>query len=564
MKLSWETAFKGYVKKIAERHSRARSFFHRADPEYLYKFYVPIGVRTKARRLPRVDCKPLFSVTNHVVIQGSGGCGKSTLTRHLLLDILRVRERIPVLVELRSLNQEWRPIVELISGGLADSGLALGPHAVTQGIKSGRFALLFDGFDELDESLRAKAAKEIRKCAVIGRDTWILVTSRPDEMFSGWSEFTIYQALPLSLDQAIDLVSKTPIEDDLRLKFTEDLRARLFKKHKSFLSNPLLLSIMLLTYQDAADIPKKLSVFYSQAYEALFQRHDAWKGAYKRPRKCDLDVHDFARLFAAFSLIAYDRRLFSFSSVDATSFIKKACSLTGISVPTEYYLADCTQAVCLLVQDGLQIAYSHRSFQEYFVARFIADAPPTIKSKLLDRCGKNLGQDNVIGLLHEIQPEFVETSFILPQLEKYFTAIKVSSGKISRSAHLRFLKSQFSSIRVDKSTGIGAVYKAQMHESIMPLLRLAACDCSHLSNRKFSFIKDSEEEVAFRDRVCGESEFVDLPLENLNIRSPAVDLLFRSGGHLSAEILGIAWEVLVSIKAKQSLSEKPLDEVLGV
>lgn len=560
LRLSWEAAFKGYVTQIANRHSRARSFFHRAEPEYLYNFYVPIGVKTKNRSIPRVDAKSLFSPTPHAVIQGSGGCGKSVLTRHLLLDILRIKARIPVLVELRSLNQEWKPILTIVGECLKECGLELSDAVIARGVEKGNFSLLFDGFDELNDEIRSRTAKEIRKLSTIGKDTWILVTSRPDEMFAGWSEFSLYTALPLTVDQAVSLVNQTPIEEDLRKRFVKDLKSELFDRHKSFLSNPLLLSIMLLTYQDAADIPKKISVFYSQAYEALFQRHDAWKGGYKRSRKCDLDIHDFGRLFAAFSLVAYDKRLFSFPNSDALHLIKKACSLANLEVPHENFLSDCIQAVCLLVQDGWEIAYTHRSFQEYFTARFIADAPPSLKSQLLDRYSKNLRLDSVVRLLYEIQPEFVESSLILPELEQVFSELNIKGGKISRPIYCRFLKTYFDSIRIDKELDVFATPKKNRTKSLN-ILRLAIQECIHLTRHQPIRVHDVRSKQ-FRIEMCAKEASIEVQVKDITQNHPIIDHLFEDGGYLGPEVLSICWAVAAAIRQKIVNSDRPLDEIL--
>ena len=86
---------------------------------------------------------------------------------------------------------------------------------------------------------------------------------------------------PLDLASAVELVRKLPFDDPVKERFVADLHGGLFKSHESFLSNPLLLSIMLLTYSDIAHIPTKLSIFYTQAYESLFQKHDALKGGFR-------------------------------------------------------------------------------------------------------------------------------------------------------------------------------------------------------------------------------------------------------------------------------------------
>ncbi len=57
-----------------------------------------------------------------------------------------------------------------------------------------------------------------------------------------------------------------------------------------YFENPLLLSIMLITYQDSALIPVQLHNFYSSAFDALFFRHDATKAGFRRPTKTEMDI----------------------------------------------------------------------------------------------------------------------------------------------------------------------------------------------------------------------------------------------------------------------------------
>ncbi len=52
-------------------------------------------------------------------------------------------------------------------------------------------------------------------------------------------------------------------------KFMKDLDARLYYSHTQFASNPLLLTIMLMTYSSIGDIPRKMHIFYSKAFETM-------------------------------------------------------------------------------------------------------------------------------------------------------------------------------------------------------------------------------------------------------------------------------------------------------
>ncbi|MBL4585600.1 MAG: hypothetical protein JKX84_00875, partial [Flavobacteriales bacterium] len=190
-------------------------------------------------------------------------------------------------------------------------------------------------------------------------------------MLAEFESFGLFETLPLDLDKSVTLVSKLPAEATVKKSFIKELKDGLFLKHETFLANPLLLSIMLLTYKYSADIPDKLSIFYNQACEALFQKHDALKGAFKRARETDLDIISFERVISAFSLLTYAESKITFSSIEALEYLEKSKSISGIEFSASCFLKDLLQAVCLMGEDGLFITYTHRSFQEYFVAKFI-------------------------------------------------------------------------------------------------------------------------------------------------------------------------------------------------
>ena len=69
----------------------------------------------------------------------------------------------------------------------------------------------------------------------------------------------------------------TTIKEIFQQKFIDNVKKHLYDKHKSFLSNPLLTTMMLLTFDQFAEIPEKMFLFYEQAFDTLFLKHDATK-----------------------------------------------------------------------------------------------------------------------------------------------------------------------------------------------------------------------------------------------------------------------------------------------
>lgn len=418
IKIELRSSYNDYLSCVTEKYSKSKSFFIRHEPTYLYSFYIPLGLCCGKRQIEEASSSQLSSISQFAVITGSAGIGKSMIMRHLFLEAISLKEQVPIFIELRALNLSSLTLIEHIQNILSYNHFLLDNEYIEKALEAGHFIILIDGFDEVAPALRKSVSTQIQDLANNYDKNTIIVSSRPDSVFSGWQLFTIYEVAQLTLEKACKLVEKLPFDNELKIKFLKDLKEALFEKHRSFLSNPLLLSIMLLTYELSADIPNKTSIFYQQAYEALFQRHDALKGGYQRERLCDIDIQDFSRVFAAFSIQSYDQHRFQFTNVQAIKYINNSKKLLALDFDTNHYLTDALQAVCLLLEDGLMINFAHRSFQEYFAACFISDAKFEVQQKLINRYRRGGNRDNVLKLLYEMKPELVERAYFIPMLDK--------------------------------------------------------------------------------------------------------------------------------------------------
>ena len=455
-KYDFRVAHNAYCSKVIEKYCRARTFLVKEPPQHVSVFYVPASVSVGRRRYEGVDLSKLLKIGRRCIVKGGGGSGKTILMRHLLLDAIERGIAYPVFVELRHYNDtphEQIDLLKIICSFMRDHGFPLGDDFALKSLQEGLMVILLDGFDEVEYSRRPVFEQQIRAIA----SKWpcqVVLSSRPDMSLSDWHGFSGVDIAPLELREACELISKIPIpdEDGVRARFIDRLKSGLFRSHQYFLSNPLLLSIMLITYGDSADIPRKSATFYEQAYGALFQKHDALKSGYKRARKTGLDISEFARVFSAFSAITYDRRAVTFTALDACQFMGQALRVSGVGgVKAEDVIEDAKQAICLLIDDGLDISFVHRSFQEYFAARFINEADQDIKTRYISKLEKGeqglaFEVDNVLKLLHEMSPGLVEDCFLIPGLARLFG--KDGQRRLSMSSWRRVLKKLLLSVNL--------------------------------------------------------------------------------------------------------------------
>ena len=451
---------------------------------------------------------------------------------------------------------------ELIEYNLELFGFDLPSDFVRSAKEKGHFAFFFDGFDEVEHAQRKKLIDDITRIVTKYPDCPVFVSSRPEDTLNGIDEFLVFDIASLSLEKAISLVEKLPFDEAIKQNFVEDLADGLFEMHEDFLSNPLLLSIMLLTYGENAEIPTKISVFYNQAYEALFQRHDAQKGGYSRKRLTNLDIQDFARVFSLFSLQTYEKRKFKMAKSDCLEYIRKSRDYLGFEFAENDYLTDLLNAACLLIEDGLEISYSHRSFQEYFVAKQVLYSDPNTQQALIDRYWKNVTTDSVIFLLFEMNPDLIERLLLVPAGEKLFEMIGVKK-RVGVSHAMKFLKIHYNKIVVTQSN-ISA-FSLGVTKPYARILQLLLRSANYRwPKREGDDLKLHEDLIRCYSHLQSNNGEIEIDLKKASYKTPVLREILDANGFFSTEALEFGFQSLKNLKTKHRKQTKNLEDLLGI
>jgi NACHT domain len=558
----FERTYRSYLERLLDRYSRGKSFFVRSEPVPLYEFFVPLDLATQRRVLRKPSAIDIAAVAPNSIISGSGGSGKTMMMRHILISTIAERSKTPIFLELRQLNQSEEGVRSALLRTLQTNGLDVDDAYFEVALAAGHFSIMLDGFDELQHSRRKSVAREIKELAERYRGNWFIMSSRPDPELEGWGPFIQFRLQPLDLDRAVDLVLKLPFDDPIKIKFVADLRENLFARHESFLSNPLLLSIMLLTYSDVAHIPNKLSIFYNQAYESLFHKHDALKGGFQRDRRSGLDIQDFGRAFAAFCMQSYDSREFAFSHLRALELLDHGRKITQLVYESQAILDDALQAICLLVEEGIEITFSHRSFQEYFVARFIASCPPEVKPKLVKRVTPDARSDTVMALLYELDPYTVEQNYILPALEGVRKRIGLVRD-VGIGHFLRYIKFAYDTFH------FGGATQGNMDHRLLAMVG----DSESYSAIRFAAqcygIDPLDKELAgaayqkVQDAFLEEFGKTSVSTKSLTARNRFVRVLFESRGYWGGDRLRAVLMLVSIIKQRHQDTQRSLNAILA-
>ena len=423
-KVDFNLAFRTYINQSYDKYSKIKTILYRTEPQFIYDFFeVPYLQKGRKERFLADDVGNVISHSHFIIIEGTGGIGKSTLMKHLFLDTLRRGELIPIFIELKDLNDidEDYSISDFIFKKLTGLGSTIDKDCLDYALLGGCFVFFLDGYDEIMSDKRDIFYKKLSDLCDQYPENYYIVSSRPYSDFVEMQRFTVLSAIPFTKQQAISLVNNLSFDTEIKKRFVKALDGGMFEKHESFASNPLLLSIMLLTYDNYAEIPDRLHIFYANAFETLYQRHDATKGGFRREFRSKLSFDPFRSVFARFCFFTYFKHKTEFSRDEMMEYLHKSCKKIENFVP-EDYLYDLLNSVCVMYKDGLYYRFTHRSFQEFFTAFFLKEQTDENMQKVVLQYiyeeKSSVFLENMLPMLYDMTNERFEICVLLPFLEK--------------------------------------------------------------------------------------------------------------------------------------------------
>ena len=248
--------------------------------------------------------------------------------------------------------------------------------------------------------------------------------------------------LPFDLEKVTEYISKLRFDEEKKKDFLADLEGGLFEKNMDFLSNPLLSAMMLLTYDSYGEIPEKRHIFYAKCFDVLAREHDASKGRYKRELLSALTMDQLESVFMFFCAFSYADRQFSFSLQEMESYVAKATEACGIEVEVALVVRDFREAISIMELVGLTYEFAHRSFQEYFYAKFVVnDRKLSLYEKVGWLCRSSF-LDDTIGMIADMDRPYFEDEFLLPSVRVIGQkALKNRSSHKSHGSIVKILQS---------------------------------------------------------------------------------------------------------------------------
>ncbi len=369
----------------------------------------PPGRRRQEKEPIKFDRALKESDIQRFVVLGKPGSGKSTLLKYLMLVAVqeqlenhRVGEGIlfPILVEIRKFEYALSKTTKAdynILDYLYDSmrrfyNLTLPGGFFEKYLDSGRALLLFDGLDEVAAEARRAEVRQMISAFVTGHHSknTVIVTSRIagyDRVQFSSTDYRHFTLEDFNEEETGEFIRKwyrsrltNPAEAETK---ASDLVQAIARKPriKELAKNPLLLTIVAIIHRYEAQLPEDRLILYDKATEALLYTWDNVKDIIDEKFKPD-DKRRFLEK-VAFHLQSLERGDEAGTVIDRHEVYKilfpDFCRVFQVDKWQAKGLVDefldkiRTRAGLLVEQAPDQYGFVHKTFQEYFAAKWIAN-----------------------------------------------------------------------------------------------------------------------------------------------------------------------------------------------
>ncbi len=345
-----------------------------------------------------------------LMILGRPGAGKTTFLKRLAIVCLKndfLADRLPIFVTLKEFAEtEGKPgILEFVAGTIENVEYSV--NHIKQVLQAGRGLILLDGLDEVMEVDHDRVIREIRELSERYGQNHIVITCRIAAGEYTFERFTDVEMSDFDDEQIQSFANKwfqtkedNP-ESTTGKMFWKELEAR--KPVKELATNPLLLTLLCLEFDDSATFPQSRSELYGRALNVLLSK---WDGSRRIKRGEEvykgLSLKRKESMLGQLAMFTFDRGEYFFKEKVATqqieNYIRKLPGAkedpAALEVDSQAVLKSIEARHGLLSERAIGIySFSHLTFHEYFTAKNILDfSNPEAHKIALDQLVDHIGE----------------------------------------------------------------------------------------------------------------------------------------------------------------------------
>ncbi len=363
------------LEKVTRKQRReVAKLLGRSDLEALERIGLSKVIETKSPALEVVKRH------SKLLILGKPGSGKTTFLRYLALQCIEgevMAEHVPFFCNLKEFSESANRVdlLQFITDVFQSRGL--GTSETGKLIENGRLLILLDGWDEVSERKNKDVIKEIKEFSDEFNKNIFIVTCRIAAQDYLFENFTEVEIADFDSSQVHKFAAKWFRSGKIKAEtFIDRLEAN--SRIRELASNPLLLTLLCLIFEDSGDFPANRSELYKEGLDILLKKWDATRGIQRAQIYKNLSSYRKEDLLSKLAFDTFLQEDYFFSKDLAEQYIRSYIrNLSDANKPSETLQLD-SEAVLKSIeaQHGLLVAraheiysFSHLSFHEYFTAR---------------------------------------------------------------------------------------------------------------------------------------------------------------------------------------------------
>lgn len=403
------------------RVTKVKTIYKGDDSIDLHEFYVPTRIEDLNTSINFVTDISRQSI----VLQGTVGQGKSIFMRYLTFQEAKQGERIPLFYELRRLDDS-ETLSNALSKQINNWITEFKESDFDRVAKTGKLVLFLDGFDEVPHDKVKKLLNEIEGWCERYPNMQIVISSRPEADIQLSNYLKVFKLSEYIFYEQSILIDKLVEESE-----SKKLLKRAIKDSNTeiqeLLKTPLMVTLFVMNYRGSLEIPTNQHDFYKNLFTILISRHDKTKPGFKREANSGLNEIELQEVFEEFCFITFSMNILVFDDNKAIEVIKECLENQNISDSPRMVLRDLSKNLCLILKDGFDYTFIHKSIQEFYYASFVYNQPE-MKVEFYQDCTFSLSRDkyNIMSFLESMDTYYFYKNFALPIFNEYIDKLDLN------------------------------------------------------------------------------------------------------------------------------------------
>jgi len=332
------------------------------------------------RKFQNVILKHTNIQLDNYIVLGKPGAGKTTFLKFIILQTLDGKtpgDKVPVFISLKDFSDSE---LDLLSFIVREFDICCFPDAksfITRLLNDGKFLILLDGLDEVSNGRDSYVIKQVQDLSLKYSRNQFIISCRIAAYNNWFNNFIDIEIADFDENQ-ITIFVKNWFSDEN--KISEICLKKIFNKIqiKDLATNPLLLTLLCLAFDETMNFPANRSELYKEAIEALLKKWDSFRRIKRDDIYKNLSLKRKESLFSNIAAETFENGMYFISQKllekQIIKYIKNLPQTKEeyLDLDSEVILKSIESQHGIFVQRAKNIySFAHLTFQEYYTAQYI-------------------------------------------------------------------------------------------------------------------------------------------------------------------------------------------------